>query len=60
MLKTTGKSLLAGSSVLLAVATGAGTAGAVELYNKDGTKIESTVEVGLGLFHVTEDFRSVE
>ncbi len=35
---------------------GAQTATAVELYNKDGTKIEFTAEIGLGLFHDTEDF----
>lgn len=31
-------------------------ASAVELYNKDGTKIEFTAEIGLGLFRSTEDF----
>ena len=56
MRKIISKALMAGGSALLAAGAGAGTAGAVEIYNKDGLKFESTVELGVGLFHVTEDF----
>ena len=56
MRKIMSKTLMASGSAVLAVAAGAGSAGAVEIYNQGGTKIESTVELGVGLFHVNEDF----
>ena len=55
------KSITAGSILSLVLAAGlcfagAQKAAAAEIYNKDGTKIEFTTEIGLGLFHVTQDF----
>lgn len=55
------KSATSASAVAIALAAGtmvvgASTASAVELYKQDGTKIEFTAEIGLGLFHVTRDF----
>lgn len=50
--------LMVGSTSLAVAATGfhAPSAHAAEIYNKAGTKVEFTAEVGFGAFHVTQDY----